>query len=836
MANLYNQTVKEILEDFKTDPDKGLSSHEVASRQKKYGKNVLNVKTTPLWRKILEPFIDVFMAILIVALILSAIQKEWVEVILIAVIIAINAIIYYAQQISTDRILKSLKEQTVQSILVIRNGEESEIDASELVPGDIVVLKEGDRLPADGRIIVESGILTNESMLTGESEPIAKDARAISGELEVYEQRNMVFAGSFIFTGSGKMLVTATGNNTEYGHIASLASSTDTKSPIQEKINSLVIKIAIVVVIIAAIIFVVQLLQGVYPVRALEFTLAMIVSAVPESLLIATSIVMTLGARRMAKKKALVKEIKAIQSIGIVTTIASDKTGTLTENKLSLKEKWSPKDGSFAKVIAEATLMSADSTDPLDLAMLEYVKKHHSHLTDIGPVHSYAFDQGLKLSGNLYETKSGALHLAVKGAPESILKHCKITDKMREEAEAKILDFTSRGYKVIGLATCKLKHEINELNRLTKDDEFEFEGLIAIADSVRKEAPAAIKQANAAGVKVKMVTGDHARTAFAIGKELGLATDFEQVLDCSKMGSITDEDLAEKVKTTTIFARVTPEDKFRILTAIKKNEVSAMTGDGVNDVPALTNAHIGIAMGDSPSIVQDAGDIVLLDNNFKNIIEAMKEGRIVLTNIRRMLIYLLATNAGEVLTILGALFINGTQPLLPIQILWINLVTDSLMVIPIGLEPAEKRILRSKPEAKDAPILSLNLIVRMALISVTMATITLTTFFVSQNLFSYEEANTLAFAALVAMQWGSAFAIRGIYESIWKRLKAKNINFYFALSVAIILQLLALFGPLTGLVHTVPVPILAFIVVVVVSFILPIVVVEIHKKFSKHKN
>ena len=336
------------------------------------------------------------------------------------------------------------------------------------------------------------------------------------------------------------------------------------------------------------------------------------------------------------------------------------------------------------------------------------------------------------------------------------------------------------------------------------------------------------------GVKTKMVTGDHAGTAYAIGRELGLAKDVSEVLDCSKLGNINDEDLSELVKTTTVFARVTPEDKFRILAAIKESEICAMTGDGVNDVPALVGAHVGIAMGDSPSIVQDAGDIVLLDNNFKNITEAIRESRTVLANIRRMLSYLLATNAGEALTMIGALLLLGDQMLTPIQILWVNLVTDSLLVIPLGLEPAEQRILREKPEHKDAAILPTRLIVRMIIIAITMTTITLGTYFIARLVLdSAAEANTLAFTALVVMQWSGAFSARGVYESAFSRLKVRHHIFHYAMIVAILLQVSALFGPLMPLVDTVSVPLPALLIVSLVALVLPLTIIEIHKKLSK---
>lgn len=830
---------------FRTDATDGLSSKSAHERQLKYGKNTLQVAETPLWRKILEPFMDVFMVILVVAMILSMLQGNWVEAITILVIIAIDAIIYYIQQFSTERILKSLKRSTFHAVKVIRDGSEQAIEATELVPGDIVILSEGDRVPADGRIVSESGLLTNESMLTGESEAIAKDAKAISDTKKVYEQRNMVFSGSFVITGTGKMVVTAIGNGTEYGRIASLASSLGEKSPIQEKMNRLVAQIAVVVVIIAVIVLVIQLFDGIPLLDALEFTLAMAVSAVPEGLPIAISIILALCAARMAKKQALIRELRAIESIGIVTTIASDKTGTLTENRLELKEIWSPKltTKEFQKSLACAALgetamlergRGVSAIDPLDTCIAKYLLDTEVKSCPYEPVKAYAFDQSLKMSGNLYRDEKGGFLLKLKGAPEVILKRAKLSAKELAEAEEKLNELASYGHKVVAVASGHTTSEINELNRLSKDAELHFEGFIGVADALRKAVPAAVRQTARMGVKTKMVTGDHAGTAFAIGREAGIAENLSQVLDCSNLNNINDSDLADLVKTTTVFARVTPEDKYRILSAIKTTEICAMTGDGVNDVPALVGAHVGIAMGDSPSIVQDAGDIVLLDNNFKNITEAIKESRTVLANIRRMLGYLLATNAGEVLTMLGALLLFGSQLLTPIQILWINLVTDSLMVIPIGLEPPEKKVLQQKPENKNAPILPMRMIGKMILVACTMAVITIATYYIAEMVFhDHNQANTLAFTALVTMQWSNALSVRGIYESAWARLKVPHGKFWLALGVAIILQLLALFGPLAKIVNVVSVPFLAVIITALIAFNVPLIIFELYKKFKK---
>ena len=406
----YSHSVKDSLIDQRTDTETGLSNKEVKKRRAKYGENSLNIKTTPLWKKLIEPFADLFMVILLIALALSIVQQSWTEVIVIALDMILDVTVFYIQRFSTERVLNSLKEKTVQKITVLRDSKEVEVDASELVPGDIVILHEGDRIPADGRIINESGLLTNESMLTGESEAIAKDDKAISGKKKVYEQRNMVFAGSFVITGSSRFVVTATGNDTEYGKIASLASGASVTSPIQDKINKLVVKIAGVILVTAVIVLIVQLFDGIAFYDAIQFTLAMIVSAVPEDLPIVTAIILAIGAVRLARKSALIKELRAIQSIGIVTTIASDKTGTLTENKLSLRDYWNPdskktlkNNESYLTMIAQSAVPINSATDPLDLAIWDFIKDEARYLTDLKPLKTYAFDQDLKTSGNLFE-------------------------------------------------------------------------------------------------------------------------------------------------------------------------------------------------------------------------------------------------------------------------------------------------------------------------------------------------------------------------------------------------------------------------------------------------
>lgn len=826
----YNQTTDDVLRYLKTKNDTGLSSHEAKKRLDKFGANTLTVKRTSFFRKVIEPFLDVFTVVLIIAAILSFLQKNFIDGTLVLIIIAVNSTIYYAQQLSTERILKSLKRQTTQKVYTLRDGKREIIDATSLVPGDIIFLAEGDKVPADSRIISESNVTTDESLLTGEATPVKKTGYKLSANKEIYEQSNMLFSGTFITSGEVTSVVTETGNETEYGRIADLATSVDNLSPIQVKINNLVSKIIIAVAAIAVLVFFLSLFNGSSLVDSLQFTIALAVSAVPEGLPIAISVILALGVRRIAKKKALVTHMRAIETLGAVTVIATDKTGTLTENHLKVQDSWQlpGTKTNLTKYAALSALGNKTSHDPLDKSMLEYVKLSGEMFMELEPLEVLAFDQGSTMSGNIWNDGDGYL-LAIKGAPEVIIDSSKLTENEQELCINTVNQFAGKGYRVIALADLKTKKRITKIGKLSGKDKLNFIGLLAIADTIRHESPSSIKAAKQAGIKVKMITGDHFETAYQVGKKLGLVTERDQVFDCRKMDLLGDEELEEIVNKSGVFSRVTPDVKFRILSILNKTEITAMTGDGVNDVPALANAHVGIAMGSGSAITKDASDIILLDNNFKNILNAVKEGRVIISNIKRMLFYLLSTNAGEALTLVGALIIGSKAPLLPVQILWINLVTDSLAVVPLGLESAESNLMRQKPQKPDSPILDKVQITRIALVAILMAINTLIVYRHFEPILGHDAASTLAFTALVAIQWANALNARSSDQSLLKRLRTPNYKLYACLIIAIILQLIVLFGPLQSILHITPVPMKDIAVVSLISFIAPIILVEIHK-------
>ena len=828
----YNQTIEASLKKLNTTAS-GLSPTEAQRRLKQYGPNELVVKGEPLWRKIVKPFVDVFMVVLGAAGVISLIHGDTLDAVIIFVIIGINAAVFYVQTFSTERVLRSLKKHSAQTIDVIRGGEIIQIDSTKLVPGDIVSVTEGDKVPADGRLITASNIRVDEAMLTGESEPISKTTEALKGEKEIYERANTLFQGSFIVAGDGTMVVISTGNETEFGQIAALSAGNSSKSPIQAKIEKLIRQIVAVVAGLSVVAFLLAMRNGMDVGESLSFVMALTVSAVPEGLPIAISVILVLGIQRMAKRKALLRNMRAIETLGVLTTIATDKTGTLTKNKLSVREIWTPQDISKKQLLnaAASSVVSSGKTshDPLDIAILDYVDSEV-----INSIKTLPFDQTVSMSGNIIKIGS-KLKLSVKAAPEALIDRSDLTDDEREEATLALHELTSQGYRVIAVGEASLNRAIDNFAQLPEATRFELVGLLAIADTLRPEAKKSIAMATAAGVTVRMITGDHFETAYHIGRELGMVSSRDEVFDSRKMSVMSDDELEDTVDHAKIFSRVTPEHKYRLLTILKKRHITAMTGDGVNDVPALTNAHVGVTMGSGTEIAKDAGDMILLDDNFKSIVDAMREGRAIVSNIKRMLFYLLSTNSGEALIMIGALILGMPPPLLPVQILWVNLVTDTSMVIPLGLEPDEKNAMERKPQRPNMPILSKQMIIRMLIIATTMTVVTLCLYVIFSNQYGHEYGRTIAFSAIVVMQWANAFNARSDYQSIFTRIRVMNRKFYIGLAVSVALQMLVIFGPLQGLMHITTVSIGDMFITGIVAFTLPIIVDEIYKLFIRRQ-
>ncbi len=832
----YQQSGEDTLREMSSTID-GISAHQATQRLKQHGPNEITLKSEAFWKKIVEPFANIFMAVLFIAVLISFWHHAIFDAIIILIIMLTSAVIYYVQRFSTERILRSLQKKSTRQIEVIREGKSIPVDVANLVPGDIVKLAEGDKVPADIRLLAVEVTRADESVLTGESVPVEKQIDAIHGKKEVYDQKNMLFQGSFVVSGTAMGVVVYTGNNTEFGRIAALTGQApdSISSPVQKKIDKLISYIIAAVAAVAVGAFILALSRGIEMADALRLVIALSVSAVPESLPVAISVILVLGMRRMAAKKALVRSMNAIETIGVITTIATDKTGTLTENLLSVQETWQPSwTDHHLPTIVHRTINhhSEHSHDPLDVALISFTAAEEAINLKGESVAKLPFDQTFSMSGNVWHHR-GKHELVVKGAPEQIIARSTLTSAQKEEIETALHQLTSQGYRVIALGTTSLDKPLFSFIEMHSKLRLNFGGLIAVADTIRPAARHAIAVARRAGVTVRMITGDHLETAFAIGLKLGLVDTREQVFDSRRMSELTDKQLAIEAHDARVFSRVTPENKFRILTVLKLTEVTAMTGDGVNDVPALANADVGVAMGSGSQIAKDAGDIILLNNDFAGIVRAMREGRIIFSNIRRMLFYLLSTNIGEVAITIGALIIGMPMPLAPIQILWINLVTDTTMVIPLGLEPGEKSVMKRRPIAPNAPILGKYMISRIILVAFMMATVGLLLYAYFSQQYGTAYGQSIVFIALVAIQWANAFNARSTYDSLFVRLKVWHGPFWIGISIAIFMQFLAVFGPLQEILHVHPVAIGDMFIATLIAFAAAIIPVEIHKYFGR---
>ncbi len=824
----YKQKIDSILSEFNSSADEGLSCAAVQAAKKKYGSNQIKFKNKPWWKVVIEPFVDIFVLILLAAVIISLFAGEYVDGIIVGIVIVVNAVIYWIQRYSTERVLRALKKHTQQEVEVKRQNKTLKILADDLVPGDIVFIGEGQKIAADIRILEFESLAVDESSLTGENVPVHKHSSHIELDQPIYKQQNMLFQGTFAISGNATGIVVAIGNDTEFGRLAAM-SKPDELSPMQKKINKLVSLIIKIVAGSSTVVFILSLLRGSEPNEALRFMLTMTVSAVPEGLPIALTVILVIGMKRMASKKALVRNMHAVENMGLISVIATDKTGTLTENKLQVQEIWAP-DKSSHDILKLHVYLSADihedqeSHDPLDIVMAEYsgiIHKPAGHKF----VHQFSFVQSIRMSGVLWKSSSG-YELNVKGSPEHLLVRCDLSKAERSKAESEMHSLASKGYRVIGIASSKISSPVEKLEDYKS--KFRFQGFIAVADPLRKAAIQAINEAQQAGIEVKMITGDHFETAFHIGKQLGLANHQSEVFNSEEFAHKTSLPAAI-VNKHTIFARILPEDKLLILNKLKKSQISAMTGDGVNDVPALAAANIGVAMGSGSDIAKEAGDIVLLDDNFATIIKAVREGRVIYSNIRKMLFYEFSTTIGEVMTIIGALIIGLPTPVLAIQILWINLVTGTTMVLPLGLDTAEDDVMKYPPRKMNAPLLDKIIVSRLVFVGITIAVVMLVIFSMLVKKHPVIYAQAIAFTMLVFGQWANSLTSRSERTSAFVRNLKPNYLLLLGFIISLVLQELVLFGPLRTMFHIPEINISDLFVPILTISIAVLAAGELHK-------
>lgn len=759
----YQKDSVQVLNDLDSNLT-GLTQEEVTSRLKNYGRNVLKEKPkTPTWKLFLESFKDPLVIILLVAAMTQVFLGDTVESLIIFAVLGINAVLGVVQTKKADSSLDSLKKLSVPEAKVIRNNEKLTISSQELVPGDIVLLEAGDYVPADGRVIESQTLKVIEGMLTGESEPVLKNADTINEESSLGDQKNMVFSGSMVVYGRATYVVTSCGMNTQVGKIANLLETAENKqTPLQQKLDDFGKKLGVAIVILAALIFALEVFRGGDLMNSFMFAIAIAVAAIPEALTSIVTIVLASGTNTMAKRQSIIRKLPAVETLGSTSVICTDKTGTLTQNKMTVVETYlygpdsdkfngfdyikdytntnsnnneNTSDGTEIAVCACAiqerylslsSILCNDSDvneegieigDPTEVALINYAEKYDVDYKSIREnytrISEIPFDSDRKLmtTVNLIDDEN---IMFTKGAPDVIFKRCKYALKYDEviEISDEILDeykkinenFSNRALRVLAFAYKNVADEFEP--SLDDENNLILIGLMAMIDPPREEVFDAVKEAKSSGIKTIMITGDHKTTAAAIAREIGIMEKDDLALTGQELDSLTDEELDNKLEKISVYARVSPENKIRIVKAWqKKGKVTAMTGDGVNDAPALKQANIGIGMGSGTEVAKDASAMVLVDDNFATIVNAIEVGRTVYNNIKKSITYLFSGNLGGIIAILFAVFAGWANPFTTIQLLFINLVTDSLPAIALGFEKPEKDTMNKPPRDPNESIL-----------------------------------------------------------------------------------------------------------------------------------
>ena len=861
LQKAYTISKEEIFRKTKTK-ETGLSEKEALDRLKLYGANEIERhKKKTLSAMILEQLIDRMIVILLLASILSFILGETVEGIVILIIIAINTIISVVQEKKAILAIESLRQMNAPLAIVIRNGQKKQIQAKNLVVGDLVCLEDGNIVPADIRLIEEQQLKVDESALTGESVPVMKDATSVLNlNTPLAERVNMVFSSTIISYGTAYGIVTAIGKDTEVGNITEMLDDSDNlDTPLKRKLNKVGEILSVVGIVVAIIIFLIGLLYGKDLVGLLMIAISLAISVIPEGLPATATIVMALGVSRMANKKALVKKLPAVEALGSATVICTDKTGTLTLNKMTVTSSFLYEDiingkGNnnissdliYGSVICNHAYFEKTKVlgDPTEGALLIYAMKKGYDVKKIKQnykiLKEQPFDSVRKRMSVVVINDFGNSDYVLysKGAPEELINVCskavvsnheiELTFEEKKQIKEFCTKLSSKGLRLLGLAKKNIKilpkdEEANLENDLT------FIGIIGMVDPPRSEVKGAIKTCHEAGIKVIMITGDHKLTATSIAKELGIYKKGDLVIDGEELDRMSDLKLRNIVKDISVFARVTPKDKLRIVDALKKNkEIVAMTGDGVNDAPALKKADIGVAMGiTGTDVAKDAADLILLDDNFATIEEAIKEGRRVYQNIQKVIQYLLAGNIAEVLTIFITILLNLNSPLLAVHILFINLVTDTFPSLALGVDKASPNVMKHKP-TKAGSLFEKGLVKRIAFHGILISMITISAYLIGSRQ-SYSAAMTMAFTVLCLSQILHSLNQSSSTISLFSKDYPRN-KFLF---LAILGSLFCLFFvlmvvPVRDFFSLVSLSEKDYIIIMLLS-IMPIVVVELYK-------
>lgn len=886
----FNLTIEETAKELETNLEKGLSSEDVVKRREKYGSNELKAKKKKsLLVKFLEQFKDFMIIVLIIAAIVSGIVgvKEgegFTDSIIILIVVIVNAIIGVAQENKAEKSLEALQKMSSHVAKVIRNGKLEIVQSAELVPGDVVVLDTGDFIPADLRIIEAINLKSQEAAMTGESVPVDKFSDKIEDEeISLGDRKNILFSSSLITYGRGKGIVVETGMNTEVGKIASMINETeDSATPLQIKLNNLGKTLGIVALAICVLIFIVGTLYGKEPIHMFMTAVSLAVAAIPEGLAAVSTIVLAIGVQRMVKRNAIVKKLPAVETLGSASVICSDKTGTLTQNKMTVLkffvngklsdiEEIKALDAEGKKVLEACMLcndtkIAEDGTltgDPTETALVDMGFKLNCTdeiYSEMPRVKEIPFDSDRKLMTTV--NKLGDKYFVyTKGGLDELLSCCDSysfngeikTDlenykKIVEEENKKLAE---NALRVLAMAYKELDHEPTDNEMQNIESNLIFAGMVAMIDPPRVEVKDAVNKCISAGIKTVMITGDHKITASAIAKELGILQEGDEAITGAELEKISDEELIQRVRNISVYARVSPEHKVRIVKAWQANgEIVAMTGDGVNDAPALKKADIGCAMGIvGTDVSKEAADVILTDDNFATVVSAVEEGRRIYSNILKAIHFLLSSNIGEIVVLFIAImltpilankfgitpeYISALEPLLPIQILWINLVTDSLPALALAVDPAEKDVMNKKPMKKSKGIFTKGMTYRLIYQGFMIGFITLAAFILGlavegEPMYKIQVAQTMAFTVLAFSELVHVFNIRNNSKSVFTTNPFNNDKLLLAIFASAVLMFTVLLIPaLRDIFGIVLLPAEKLIETICLVFA-PVVIVEIFK-------
>jgi Ca2+-transporting ATPase len=873
-------SAEEVMKNLGTS-ESGLSGQEARERLKKFGLNELKErkKVSPV-KIFLRQFKSFLIAILLVAAILSFFLKEFLDAFAILAVLLMNAFLGFVQEYRAEKAIEALKKIVVQKVRVIREGKITEIPSKELVPGDIIVLEEGEVVPADARIIEEFGLATDESALTGESTPVQKQVVPIQ-DLPLAERKNMLFMGTYVSRGKGKAVVVETGMSTEFGKIAKEIEEKEELTPLQKKLDKFGKWLGMIVLFICGLVFTLGYFKSINIFEVFFTAVALAVSAVPEGLPAIVTVALALGVSKMAKRNALVRRLSAVETLGCTTVICSDKTGTMTMNEMCVRKVWfsnrqvevtglgfEPKGEFFLNgekiepskekdliLLIKAGLFCNSSTvefkegkwhvvgDPTEGSLVVLASKAEL-AKEKRPEFEIPFSSERKLMTTVYKEEEYFVY--TKGAPEKVLPLCsrlqengkarKLTEEDKKIISSKIEEMAKEGLRVLALAYKKMKKF--EESKAEKD--LIFLGLVGIIDPPRKEVKEAIEKCKQAGIKPVMVTGDHKLTATAIAKEIGLMEEGEEVLTGEEIESMGEEELEERIEKISVYARVAPEQKLRIVKAFKKKgHVVAVTGDGINDAPALKRADIGVAMGiKGTDVAKEASDMVLLDDNFATIVNAVEEGRGIYDNIRKFVRFLLGVNFAEIALITVSILLGLPLPLLPLQILWINLVTDGLPALALSADPYEKDLMKRKPRNPKHDILhGMLLFILIATLVNLLAEMLIFIWGLSSG-YSLEKVRTMVFSTAVFFELFFVLNCRSENKSVFKKGISDNKKLLLALLASFILQLLAIyFPPFQQVFKTVALEFRELLIILAISasslFVLPEIFMNRDLKFKK---